>query len=131
MIDDNIPDEMSIEYTSDNYVNDYTLLKNEDGNQINSFLGFILNDDKKIVKGYACGIMNNNPFCLENDINKYEEMKEMLNEIYNKKDCVEYEYDFHCYGNVNADIDKFGNIYVEDKNYYCSINNGSMNCVPR
>ena len=79
------------------------------------FLGHILDDNKKIVRGFACGIEKNKVFCLEgtNDGSKYLDNIKVLKEVYGEDKCEQYEEYFICHGelisgtniNGNADVD--------------------------
>ena len=96
----------------DKFENDYEAVNNK------VFLGHVLDNNNKIVKGYVCAIDNGKTFCLEGNVdeNKYEANKKILSKVYNKNNCSETEADdekyYSCTGKISVSISEKGYNYV-------------------
>ena len=113
-------------------LNDYNALKYDENNQRSFFLGHILDDDKKIIRGFACGIENGKAFCLEgtNDGSKYQDNIKTLKEIYSQEKCEQFDDYIICKdelvsgANINGTVD----VGVRDGFSCMAINNNTLIC---
>lgn len=112
------------------YTNDYTTLKNNKDEQRRYFLGSILDDSGKIIRGFACGILNEVPFCLEgtNDGSKYETNIDILKSIYGEDKCEEFEDYIVCRDTLIAGTNKNGNADVGIEGACMAISNNTLVC---
>ena len=85
------------------YTNDYTTLKDKDGKQRKFFLGHILDKDGKIEKGFACGINNEKPFCIEGN-KTYKEVISELKKVFGDSNCNEIDSEYTCVGDIAVDL---------------------------
>ena len=114
----------------ENYSNDYTSLKDENGDQRKYFLGYVIDSNSKILKAYACGIVKNQAFCLEasKDGSTFESNKSMLEKLYGEDNCsmvtsnILQCSNFDDGQNLMAEIKKDGSVGVifESRNTSCS-----------
>ena len=124
-----------------NGTNDYTTLKDQQGNQRRAFLGHKLDENNNIIKAYACGIHDDGTaFCIEGTRNgtKYSENQTILREIFgatSEYDPVEDEY-IGCNNDATecnsskvfrATNDDGGNVNVMVRgSYSCSVGSGGI-----
>lgn len=77
----------------EDYVTDYNKIKNEEGIHRPVFLAAILNTDKSVLRGYACGVINDKAYCIEGskDGSKYKNNVKIIKEAYkdNLDQCFE------------------------------------------
>ena len=112
------------------YKNEYSTLN------YNVFLGHKIDKNNKIVAGYVCGKENNIFFCLQSNSNgsKYKTNKEILDKVYDKKQCKEKKYGsqlfYSCSGNISANISSDGTNYLSvSKSNECYVKkDGEMYC---
>ncbi len=100
------------------YYQDYTKLVSDI--EKNIFLGYILDNDGKIQRSFACGIINDVPFCLEG------------------YDTTKYNTNLTTVKNPNLDLEQFDQYSFDNSNFHVSINssgsvgvylkNGSAGC---
>lgn len=99
-------------YVLKEYTKDYKTLKDDDGNQRKVFLGFTLDDEGKINKGYLCGIEKGEIFCISSE---YNYTKEILKKTFDKDKCDDSR-GYRCEDDVYAsDNDGFG--WMGDSEY--------------
>ena len=113
------------------YTKDYKTLKDAEGNQINSFLGHILDKDGKILKGYVCGIENEKLICLEvvDDETKYNANRTVLVDIYGSEKCYQDDTYLECKDNITISAYNFGDVFAYSDGYKCAVyGTGTMNC---
>lgn len=114
------------------YVDDYTKLKDDKGNQREAFLGFIIDEDKNIQKAFVCGIEDQTAYCLESSATEdtYENNKQILNQVYNPNDCRETKNESYiCKRNSEANISASRSIRIEKNSVCLSIDKrGIMYC---
>ena len=114
------------------YTNNYKTLKYDEINQRRFFLGHILDDNKKILRGFACGIENGKAFCLEgtNDGSKYQDNIEILKEIYGQEKCEQFDDYIICKdelisgANINGTVD----VGINDGPSCMAISNNTLTC---
>ena len=120
--------------TLSNYTRNYKTLKYDDGTQRKEFLGYVIDSENKILKGYVCGIVNDKVLCLESDSSKYEYNKELLNNNFSLSVCKDDTSDnYGPYYECDSDdiymaISPKGYVYITSEEE-CDINNGIMACV--
>lgn len=131
-----------------NYTKDFKTLKDENGNQRKIFLGHIIDDDNKIIKGFVCRAEFGKVFCLEGSTNgsTYESNVNVINELFENEDKLylcslseNYEqFDYNVYACRNDYIGgpiTNGSVYatyVDGNTAYmrCDVyNNGTMYCI--
>ena len=110
----------------------------KDYNKVNNniFLGHVLDENNKILKGYVCGINKGKTFCLEGNIDnsKYEANKKILDEVYGSGNCSEStnedEKYYFCSGKINVSISNNGFNYISvSKSDECYVSNdGTTYC---
>lgn len=114
-----------------NYTRDYRLLK-ENNEQLVYFLGHVIDNNGKILRGFTCGIVNigetnEKAFCLEGSHGgeTYNSNKTLLQgmESYFSEGCEEEEDNFHCTGDINVIIST--NNYIIPSFYFISRVNGT------
>jgi len=94
--------------TSDQYKENYNDVISESG--VNHFLGMILDENSKIERAFACGILTKEtkeiPFCIEGatDGSTEEDNKELLTSIFGEYDD---EADLGCYYSKLEDDNRF------------------------
>ena len=112
------------------YTDDYSKLKDENGKQRRRFVGHILDEEGRIIKAYACGIENDKSFCLEglsSDL-RYDINKEILLNVFGQDKCKDVNHGFACDDVISATANDGGTVTVKTNNY-CSVNsNGKMKC---
>ncbi len=91
------------------YTNDYESLNHQ------IFLGHILDNNKKIIRGFACGIESGKVFCIEgtNDGSKYEDNIKVLKEVYGEDKCEENDNSFICHGELISGTNRDGTADVD------------------
>lgn len=129
-------EESSKEYgankTLKEYTYDYKELKTTNGESRKMFLGHTL-ENGKIKRGFACGINNENIFCIEGtrDGSKYEDNVDILRRIFGDDNCEEDDYFIICKDDIYAATNRDGtvNVGVSSSDIECmAISNGTMNC---
>ena len=114
------------------YTRDYKTLKDENGQQRKRFLGHMLDENGKILRGFSCGIENDEVFCLEGtrDGSSYESNREIIKRIYSENECKDRTTDIECRDDVYVWASKIGSVTVMDNNdYTCNTSwLGSMLC---
>lgn len=118
--------------TLKDYTYDYKELKTTNGESRKMFLGHIL-ENGKIKRGFACGINNENVFCIEGtrDGSKYEDNVDILRRIFGDDNCEEDDYFIICKDDIYAATNRDGtvNVGVSSDDFECkAISNGTMNC---
>lgn len=118
--------------TLKDYTYDYKKLKNKNGESRKIFLGHIL-ENGEIKRGFACGINNENVFCIEGtrDGSKYEDNARILRSIFGDDNCKEDDYFIICKDDIFAATNRDGtaNVGVSSDDIECkAISNGTMNC---
>ena len=118
--------------TLKDYTYDYKELKTTTGESRKMFLGHIL-ENGKIKRGFACGINNENVFCIEGtrDGSKYEDNVDILRRIFGDDNCEEDDYFIICKDDISAATNRDGtvNVGVSSDDLECmAISNGTMNC---
>ena len=91
------------------YTNDYKTLNHQ------IFLGHILDNNKKIIRGFACGIESGQVFCIEgtNDGSKYDDNIKVLKEVYGENKCEQTEESFICHGDLISGTNRQGTADVD------------------
>ena len=125
--------------TLSNYTSDYTTLTNND-TQRYAFLGHILDENDKILKAYACGIKNNEVFCIQGstDGSTYQDSVNTLNRVFGPYNsttqlgCNPGSNNLICYSSsetTQARMLQSGQAVTEAGNVTCNVVNvGGMNC---
>ena len=85
-------------YTLTEYEKDYRKLIKGRAEDKRYFLGHILNKDGKIERAFACGVHNDEPFCIEGrlDNSAFESNKNRLIEVFGEWICKDNGLDFYC-----------------------------------
>ena len=114
------------------YTYDYKELQNNNGDSRKFFLGHMLKNGK-IKRGFACGINNENIFCIEGtrDGSKYEENASILRNVFGDDNCEEDDYFIICKDDIVAATNRDGTVNVgfsSDGIECMAISNGTMNC---
>ena len=126
--------------TLSNYTSDYTTLK-KDGVQRYAFFGHILDENDKILKAYACGIKDNNVFCIQgsNNGSTYQSASGILNNLFGPYDsttqlgCNPGSNNLVCKAaseTTEARAFQNGQVTVDESKAICIVVNvGGMNCT--
>ena len=114
------------------YTYDYKKLQSKNGESRKMFLGHML-ENGKIKRGFACGINNEDVFCIEGtrDGSKYEDNVRILRSIFGDDNCKEDDYFIFCKDDIFAGTNRDGtaNVGVSPDYIECKvISNGTMNC---
>ncbi len=114
------------------YTYNYKKLKNKNGENRKMFLGHML-ENGAIKRGFACGINNENVFCIEGtrDGSKYEDNARILRSVFGDDNCKEDDYYIFCKDDIFAGTNRDGtaNVGVSSDDIECMvISNGTMNC---
>ena len=106
-----------------------------------AFLGHILDENDKILKAYACGIKDNNVFCIQgsNDGSTYQSALGILNNLFGPYDsttqlgCNPGSNNLICKAaseTTEARALQSGQVAVDESKAICSVVNvGGMNCT--
>lgn len=121
------------------YTSDYTTLK-KDGVQRYAFFGHILDDNDKILKPYACGIKDNEIFCIQgsNNGSTYQDARGALYSLFGQYDentelgCKNESNHLFCKSSseiTEARAFESGQVTVKEPKASCMVVNvGGMNC---
>ncbi len=131
----------------DNYVEDYTQLKDGNNQQREYFIGHILDDENKIVRAFACGIKDyglptEKAFCIEGALNDnaggnsqtraqmFTRNQQLLesNELWGNAGCSDDNVDIRCPGTVVARAHTTGTVEISNSSDadYCYIHQSGI-----